>query len=211
MAEMKNHCPICDYKGVFNNFRDRKEVRCPECGSLERHRAFYFTYKNEFLNTKKTLTLLHFAPEKCFVDLIYKNENINYIPVDIDCQRYKYVQNIKKMDATSIDIADNTIDVLIANHLLEHIPDDIKAIKEFHRVLKNNGKAYISIPLNKDLDETFEDDTIVTEEERLLFFGQKDHVRSYGKDFPKRLESVDFTVKHLNVERNLFVCQKTNT
>ena len=100
-----------------------------------------------------------------------------------------------KMDVTDIHYPENSFDVIICNHVLEHIPDDRKAMNELFRVLKPGGQAILQVPISLTLEKTFEDSTIITPEEREKVFGQKDHVRIYGSDYIKRLKAAGFKVK----------------
>lgn len=98
-----------------------------------------------------------------------------------------------KMDITDIQFAEHTFDIIYCSHVLEHVTDDIQAMREFFRVLKNNGWAILIVPISSD--HTFEDPLIIAPEERLKAFGQKDHVRRYGPDYVDRLHKAGFTVE----------------
>lgn len=100
-----------------------------------------------------------------------------------------------KMDITDINLHDNQFDCIICYHVLEHILDDEKAMRELFRVLKPGGWAILQQPVDPTRDKTFEDPNIVLPEERERVFGQKDHVRIYGQDYKDRLERTGFTVK----------------
>jgi ubiquinone/menaquinone biosynthesis C-methylase UbiE len=97
------------------------------------------------------------------------------------------------MDITDIDYADETFDVIYSSHVLEHVPDDRKAIRELHRVLKSDGWAILQVPITAY--RTFEDPSITNPIDRLRIFGNKDHVRKYGPDFVERLKEAGFKVK----------------
>lgn len=104
-----------------------------------------------------------------------------------------------KMDITDIRYPDESFDIIICSHVLEHVPDDVKAMSEFHRVLKKNGWAILLVPIAA-MDKTYEDFSIVTEAGRLKAFGQSDHVRKYGKDYIDRLRSAGFNVTVIKKE-----------
>ncbi len=101
---------------------------------------------------------------------------------------------IVKMDVTDINFANETFDVIYCSHVLEHVSDDKKALKEFYRVLKSDGWAIILVPIKPNLKRTFEDPTITDPMERLRLFGQEDHVRRYGQDFGERVKEANFFV-----------------
>jgi SAM-dependent methyltransferase len=100
-----------------------------------------------------------------------------------------------RMDITRISLTDNQFDCVICYHVLEHIPDDQKAMRELFRVLKPGGWAILQSPIDFNHDKTFEDPSIVSPDERERFFGQNDHVRIYGRDYKDRLEKAGFVVK----------------
>ncbi|MBK9566010.1 MAG: class I SAM-dependent methyltransferase [Saprospiraceae bacterium] len=108
-------------------------------------------------------------------------------------------EEVVQVDLMNLKFKTNTFDLVICNHVLEHIDDDHKAIQEVYRVLKHNGKAILQVPICYNMKETYENDLIVTENERLLHFGQKDHVRIYGNDYFKRLERVGFEIDLINI------------
>ena len=97
-----------------------------------------------------------------------------------------------KADICALPFEDNTYDFILCNHVLEHIPNDLKAMEELYRVLKPGGTAILQVPLEEDRENTFEDDTITDQQERTRIFGQYDHVRIYGQDYYKRLQEVGF-------------------
>jgi ubiquinone/menaquinone biosynthesis C-methylase UbiE len=131
--------------------------------------------------------MLHIAPEACFEPVFKKMANIDYLTADL----YN-PQAMIKMDITHIEYTDESFDIILCNHVLEHILDDKKAIGELYRVLKRNGWAILLVPIVGE--KTIEDPSIVSPEERLKFFGQEDHVRQYGTDYIDRLYSAGFTV-----------------
>jgi len=134
--------------------------------------------------------MLHIAPELCFIDRFEALENLDYITADIESPLAKV-----KMDIHKIPFEDNSFDVIFCNHVLEHVEDDLKAMGEMHRVLKLGGWAILQIPWFHPIPAvTLEDDSITDPKERETIFGQDDHVRLYGKDYPDRLRSVGFKV-----------------
>jgi len=192
MKKNKNYCPICDDFFHFNVYgiSNRVNAECTNCGSLERHRLLWmFLHKKlKIENYKGTnKSLLHIAPENCFNNIFTKIFGEKYLTADLNSPDVK-----EKMDITNIQHGDNTFDFIICNHVLEHIVDDIKALEELYRVLKNIGWLILTVPIKRE--KTKENFLIQTENERLVVFGQSDHVRIYGKDFIRRLSSVNFYV-----------------
>lgn len=162
---------------------------CPVCNSLERHRHIYIhiSAMYPFLKGKH---ILHFAPEPSLKS-IFLNSQAKYYDADINPKRATY-----QVDMTEIPFDENKFDYIFCIHILEHIPDDIKAMKELYRVLKPGGTAYLCVPLCKN----FAEDLSVTEpEERTRLYGQHDHVRYYNFDtFCERLTSVGFNTDHVS-------------
>ena len=194
-------CAIC--KAKFKLFRpygiiERKNAKCPNCNSFERHRLLwkYLNEKTDLLNLKNSIKMLHFAPEAFFYKLFDEIEKIDYIPCDLFPDKYKYHGNAKviKMDITNIKYDDNSFDFILCNHVLEHIPDDILAISELYRVMKKGGYGIFQVPIIYTLEHTYEDSTLTTPEQRLEAFGQHDHVRRYGRDYKNRLADQGFEV-----------------
>ena len=97
-----------------------------------------------------------------------------------------------KADICALPFEDNSYDLILCNHVLEHIPDDTQAMRELFRVLKKGGRLIAQVPLDEDRAESFEDDSITDPKERTRIFGQYDHVRVYGQDYYSRLQSVGF-------------------
>jgi len=126
------------------------------------------------------------------------SNKINYINGDLN----PLVADTK-IDITDIKFENNFFDFIICNHVLEHVKDDKKAIRELFRVLKTNGEAILQVPISKYSKETLEDSSIITLEEREKIFGQKDHVRIYGKDYQKRLENAGFVVNLYDIKKDL--------
>lgn len=211
----KYFCPVCNSNvRLFYDFGLvlRHKVMCPVCGSLERHREvwlFFETNTNLFDSNQKSM--LHIAPEPQFVRRLKKVINLKYITAELD-----NADATVMMDITNIPCNDNSFDVIYCSHVLEHVVDDRKAISELHRVLKPNGWAAIMVPTVGET--TFEDKSLTNPLERKKFFGQKDHVRKYGRDFKDRLSTPGFLVNIINLigskkinatnTEYLFLCKK---
>lgn len=172
----------------------RKNSCCPVCGSLERHRTIWKVIEKESIFRNENLKMLHFAPEKVLAEKFKKMSNITYYPVDFN---ENYPGIVKKVDITNITFEDGYFDLVVCNHVLEHIEDDIKAMKELYRVLKTGGIVYITVPLDLTSLKTFENFAYNTPELRLKYFKQEDHVRIYSLDIAERLKSVGFDVNTL--------------
>lgn len=187
-------CPICDFSSAtFLPFgtANRKNALCPNCSSLERHRAISLYLKNKTNILHEKNKLLHIAPEIFFYELFSSLKNIDYLSVDLDTNK-KHIK--EKMDIQEINYPDNTFDSIICSHVLEHVPNDTKALKELYRVLRPDGHAIILVPINKNFEESYEDPAIQTPEERLLYYGQSDHLRYYGVDFEDKLKNAGFKI-----------------
>src|SRR5690554_2328097 len=204
------HCPICN--SSYREFSPaglskRKNARCHNCDSLERHRLMYVYLKDEvklFDERSGSLRLLHFAPEDFFYELLSNINSINYTPCDLYPELFEFEGKTKvaKVDITNIPFEDESFDFILCSHVLEHIPDDHLAMKELYRVMAKNGSGIFQVPLDTDRMETYEDWSITTPKEREKAFGQVDHVRCYGQDYADRLRKVGFTVNVIDYPSN---------
>jgi SAM-dependent methyltransferase len=187
-------CPVCH--SSFSKFmpygrKARANALCPNCLSLERHRLIwlYLQQQTDFFEKKRKM--LHIAPEHCFIDRFESLPNLDYITGDIESPLAKV-----KMDIHEIPFEKEEFDVVFCNHVMEHVDDDRKAMKEIYRVLKPGGWGILQIPLFYPLPEqTIEDPTIKDPRKREELFGQDDHVRKYGMDYIDRLEEAGFKVE----------------
>lgn len=198
----KKMCPICKNRvRLYLPFgvNLRSNAQCPVCRSLERHRALWLVMEKSGCLLRKeenTTKILHFAPESFFVNYFSLENNVDYWPVDID-PNFPGIRKV--VNITNIPFEDNSVDIIIVNHVLEHIPDDKKALSEIYRVLAKEGVAFVSVPLETSYEKTFENSDYNTPELRAKFFGQHDHVRIYGRDFVLRLEESGFSVKTIDI------------
>ncbi len=193
----KVNCNVCGHS--FRKFlpygrKARENALCPNCLALERHRLMWLFLLKETDFFKKKLKVLHIAPELCFIDRMEALPNLEYITADLESPLAKV-----KMDVHDIPFDAESFDIVFCNHVMEHVEDDIRACSEINRVLKKDGWGIIQSPVY-DLEKTIEDKSVTDPAERERLFGQRDHVRKYGKDYAARLSN-----SGLNVTENLFV------
>lgn len=181
--------PVLKEKHVIGGF-PRKNGHCPYCHSDDRERLVYLYLKNNTDIFSRPQTILHVAPEKGLGDILRKQPHLRYISADKDGPFSEM-----RMDVTNIPFPDGTFDAVICNHVLEHVADDRRAIRELFRVVKPGGWAIVTVPLSTVLTETYEDLSIVTAAGRAEAFGQDDHVRIYAKDYFDRLRESGFQVE----------------
>ena len=186
-------CPVCSKSFrkflPYGRINPRENALCANCLSLERHRLMWLYLKERTVFFKNGLHVLHIAPEACFIKRFERIHGGKYITADIESPLAKV-----KMDIHQIPFEQNTFDVVLCNHVLEHVRDDIKAMNEIQRVLKPQGFAILQVPFfNPVPDTTFEDSTITDRQEREKIFGQDDHVRKYGRDYTQRIKRAGLT------------------
>lgn len=214
-AGNKYECPFC--KGHFSAFlpaglnlpvlKEKQVVggvyrlnsTCPRCYSGDRERLIYlFLKENRQDIFSKKIKLLHVAPERNLSLYLKSCSNIEYISADLNSP----LADIK-MDIADIKQPNDTYDVVICSHVLEHIQDDAKAMRELFRVLKKGGFAILQVPISYSIEATFEDNSITNPKDREFIFGQSNHVRIYGKDYMQRLEIAGFSVMVHDYTENL--------
>lgn len=171
----------------------RENVLSPSTLSLERHRLLWLYLKKETEFFSKPLKVLHFAPEQAFYKRFKKLGSIEYTTTDLNSPLADV-----KADICNLPFPDNAFDVILCNHVLEHIPNDTKAMQELYRVMKPGGWGIFQIPQDLKRETTFEDDSITDKKERARIFGQYDHVRIYGRDYFDKLRSIGFTVEEVD-------------
>lgn len=190
-------CPVCESSSRrFREFGTTKRAgaQCVRCRALERHRFFwlYVTQRTNLFDGNRK-RVLHVAPERCLEPRLKNRLGESYMTADLQNPRAMVT-----MDITDIDYADRTFDVILCNHVLEHVDDDRRAMREFYRVLKDDGWAIMLVPISGN--KTYEDPSIVDPAERYKAFGQSDHVRIYGADFADRLSEAGFRVHVSDVQ-----------
>ncbi|MEE3035028.1 MAG: methyltransferase domain-containing protein [Bacteroidota bacterium] len=176
----------------------RPNALSPGTLSLERHRLLWLYLKRETTFLKDKKKVLHIAPEQALYREFKKNKFWNYTTLDLSSP----LADIKA-DITNLPFDNNFFDLIICNHVLEHIPKDLIAMKEIFRILKKNGVAIMQVPIDKNRLETFEDFSVKSSKKREELFGQYDHVRIYGKDFFDRLKSVGFRIQKIDYTKEL--------
>ena len=187
-------CNACGWSG--RRFRSdiwHLHVRCPKCGSQVRHRLFLCALQTieqlSFARLVDGKSLLHFAPE-WIVRSVLQTRAARYLTADYlraDCDLRADMSNMPHVAGASFD-------TVIAFDVLEHIPDDKKALEEVRRILSPGGYAVFTVPQKENLPVTYENPEAVTPRQRNEHFGQWDHLRIYGDDFQALLESKGFRV-----------------
>jgi SAM-dependent methyltransferase len=182
----------------YGRIKSRPNALAPHSMSLERHRLLwlYLKQKTNFFNA--SYKVLHIAPEYCFLKRFSRMKNLDYTTADLNSPWAKV-----KLDVQDMPFEGDVYDVILCNHVLEHVENDSKAISEFFRVMKPGGFGIFQVPLDINLDETFEDSSINTPELRELHYGQRDHLRLYGKDYAERLLNAGFIVTEDNFVQTL--------
>ena len=176
----------------------RENALCPGTLSLERHRLLwlYLDRETSFLND--SLKVLHVAPEQVFYQKFKSFSHWKYTTTDL----HSPLADVKA-DICALPFEDNSYDLILCNHVLEHIPNDRKAMSELYRVLKKGGTLIAQVPLDEKRTTTFEDDSITDRKERTKVFGQYDHVRVYGKDYLEFLDQTGFSSKFIDYTEKL--------
>ncbi len=197
----KVECPVCGrsfskFLSYGSDVAHREGVLCPYDLTLERHRLMWLYLKDHSnFFTQEDLKVLHIAPEQCFHKKFKQQKNLDYLTGDL-------VSPIADMhfDLHEIPLEDNRFDVIFCNHVMEHVDDAHQCMTELHRVMKPGGWGIMQVPQDFSRDETYEDPSIVTPEDREKHYWQKDHVRLFGKDYPDWLRRAGFTVTEFDTK-----------
>lgn len=182
----------------YGRLKSRSNALAPASLSLERHRLLWLYLQRETDLFSRPQKLLHIAPEWCFLKPLRRLNHLDYVTADLESPWADAHMDIHKMP-----FEDNFFDVVLCNHVLEHVNDDRQALREILRVLKPNGWAILQSPVDLNRPETLEDPSITDPREREKVFGQDDHVRLYGRDYPRRLESIGFLVEEIDYSSQL--------
>lgn len=194
-------CPCCGKLAesfLPHGVRQRQNARCPGCGSLERHRLHWLFLKTRTNLYSEPLKVLHFAPEPGLQRLLQSRRNLTYHSADLGSRRAA-----EHFDICAIPYPADTFDVVLCSHVLEHVPDDRKAMSELFRVMKPGAWGLIEAPIQHTRTATFEDWSVTSETDRVRVFGQRDHVRIYGRDYYDRLRSAGFSVEEHHYAKEL--------
>ncbi len=188
------YCPVCNrHFRHFLSFNNRPNVRCPRCDSLERHRAAISVWSAQLGLFTEALRVLHVAPEWALARILRQLPNLDYVTGDLQPGRADLI-----LDLTAIEAPDDSFDVVLCSHVLEHIPDDRRALAEIRRVLRSSGQAFLVVPYDRSRTEIYEDSSITDPEGRQAAFGQFDHVRWYSRQgFESRVRAAGFTIENL--------------
>jgi SAM-dependent methyltransferase len=183
-------CPCCD--GRFSSFRShrgRAQAKCPRCGALERHRLLVLYLREEADLFYSSLSVLHLAPEFAIQRRLRSLPNLRYRSADLESSLA-----MDRADVQALPYPDASFDVVICNHVLEHVDDDHRALDEIRRVLRSCGRAILLSPIDQERSTTLEDPGVTSSQARHRVFGQSDHVRRYGRDFAQRVSEHGFEV-----------------
>lgn len=192
-------CPVCGCRRrkflPYGYVEQRENALCPNCLALERHRLLWLWLLRESDLGRGAVALprlLHIAPEVALrgkLRKMYHSSPERYVTADLESPLADM-----HFDVQQIPLEDGSFDVVIANHIMEHVEDDRRAMRELCRILRAGGWGVILSPIDESRATTFEDDSITDEKERTRIFGQYDHRRIYGRDYAKRLEEAGFEV-----------------
>ncbi len=198
-------CPLCG--GRYRRFmpygyvQTRRNALCPRCLALERHRMLWLwleretgLLEGETAPSESTPKLLHIAPEACLQKRFEKLlPPENYVTVDLESPLAKV-----HADVQALPFADGEFDVVMCNHVLEHVADDAAAMRELRRVTRPGGWGVLLSPVEPARAKTYEDDTVTDPAERTKIFGQYDHRRIYGRDYADRLRTAGWNVEEID-------------
>lgn len=184
-------CPICD--GHFRSFLARNgmpNVQCPRCWSLVRHRSLWLYLRDQRHVGERPTRLLHFAPEPGIERRLRSLPGIDYVSGDIDDALAD-----ERVDIVKMQFPDESFDLVICSHVLEHVPDDRAAIGELYRILRPGGTVIIIVPVKVDVTEEYLDPSPTpAHPDGYLRLGSHGHVRNIGSDYPERLRAGGFEV-----------------
>ena len=177
----------------YGRLKPRENAIAPDSLSLERHRLMWLFLKNKTNFFTDNLKFLHIAPEYCFIKIFKGMKNLDYLTADL-ISPWADV----KMDVHDIPFEENTFDVVICNHVLEHVDDADKVMKEFYRVMKSGGWGIFQVPIDYNNSVTIEDRSVTEPRERERLYWQSDHLRLFGRDYGDKLTAAGFRVTESN-------------
>lgn len=199
----KVECNVCGkHYGRFLPYgslsRQRLNVLCPNCLSLERHRLIWLYLQRETDLFTAPHKMLHIAPEQCFYKRFRQMEQLHYTTADLESPLADV-----HFDLHDIPFEDKDFDVLMCNHVLEHVKDDKRCMQELFRVLRPGGFAVFQVPIDYNREQTLEDASVTDPKERERLYWQVDHLRLYGRDYGKRLRQAGFKVREIPYAKQL--------
>ena len=206
-------CPLCGcHRRKFLPYgyvTQRENALCPNCLALERHRLLWLWLIRESDIGRGAMALpklLHVAPEVALMrkfKQMYKHDKERYVTADLESPLADL-----HFDIQHIPLEDASFDVVICNHILEHVESDHRALTEIFRILRPGGWAVLLSPVELERETTFEDDSITDPAERTRLFGQYDHRRVYGRDYVERLRAAGFEVMDIDYKNSFSVAEQ---
>jgi SAM-dependent methyltransferase len=173
----------------------RARASCPVCCAGTRTRLVWLYLQRVSGLLQRPARVLHVAPEPGLHRRLSAAPNLDYRSGDLDPARYPFAPEMRRLDLTALPQPDGYFDAVLANHVLEHVERDDRAMSEVLRVLRPGGLALLQVPIALRLATTREDPGVRTPEQRLRVYGQRDHLRLYGVDYPERLRAAGFQVQ----------------
>lgn len=188
--------PILEELAVVGGMARDSDV-CPICHANDRDRLIKLYLECEWRKFRPhPARVVHMAPEKGLSRLILKWPDIEYIAGDIEPGRYRHLDAVEYVDLLDLPFADQSVDLFLCNHVLEHLVEDVRAMREIRRVLRPDGVAILQVPLALRLDKTREGDGSESPSDKIRLYGQRDHVRIYTpSDYVARLSAAGFDVE----------------
>ena len=179
-------CPLCRHtaRSWLESPQRPWASRCPWCDSFPRHRALWLWLDRLGLRFEPGMRVLHVAPETVIRQKLKAVPGLTLTTIDL----FRGDVGVRG-DITRLPFPDAAFDVVLCNHVLEHVPDDRAAMVELSRVTADSGWATLLVPIDLRRDTTYEDPTITAPEARTAAFGQSDHVRQYGRDYADLLQN----------------------
>jgi len=168
----------------------RPDAACPRCGALERHRLLWLYLRERTRLLTDAARLLLIAPEQQLQRRLRGLPHLALVSGDLDSPLADL-----RLDLQALPFPDRSVDAILCSHVLEHVADARRALAELHRVLRPGGWAILQSPVDAQRATTFEDPRVTGAAERERVFGQRDHARIFGRDYPLWLARAGFEVR----------------